>query len=295
VGSAVVPDLPLDPPLCRSAALIPLREKSPSQCTVNLFVDADHAYSIAVDESEQVDRPRLTSTPRYPSGNDGPMRPLIERRECPGGPPTIDLGRPADGGVWGWWFCNRCNGRTGRWDQTYQRVWRNLLSSVHEPNHAHANRYRAQAQFDVGAFIRAVWAWAFALDERMRHDAPDVAKAVLSGDPVNPPRDVMVGLALTRSLRLLVSQQRHAAEITVDLTTGQSSISSTPWAVIAAPPFSIAVADLRDADLLPHANVSHLLTHRAGDRPKIELELPIIDFAIHEVRGPISFDVLSRV
>lgn len=54
-----------------------------------------------------------THVPAKATGNDGEMRGLVRRYEDADSLPSVGLGRPADGGMWGWWFYEECNNRTG--------------------------------------------------------------------------------------------------------------------------------------------------------------------------------------
>ena len=52
-----------------------------------------------------------------------------------------------------------------------------------------------------------MWAWMFALDPNLRLNEPNLAAAVLSGDPVEPPTDKKLLIGATTSLGIWVSGQ----------------------------------------------------------------------------------------
>lgn len=227
--------------------------------------------------------------------NNGAIRTLVTRQETAGATSLLGYSRPSGGGgMWGYWFCGSCNKTTGRWDEVYMRLWTHFVSKMYDPAIANLNFYRAHAEFDVGAFGRAIWAWAFALDAGLRLEHPGVATAILTGDSVAEPADVVVGLALTRALRQFVSGHRDAIALTVDLT-GQADhrAEPTPRAVVAAPPFNVVVADTDSRSLFPHTSIGPLLEQPAGRRMAIELPLPIVDVNVADsARGPVTFSQL---
>lgn len=197
--------------------------------------------------------------------------------------------------MWGYWLCGPCNHATGRWDEVYKDLWAHFVSKMYDPAIADLNFYSAHAEFDVGAFGRAIWAWAFALDAGLRLELPNIAAAVVTGDAVAEPADVVVGLALTRTLRQFVSGQRDAIALTVDLT-GQAEhhAEPTPRAVVAAPPFNVVVVDAGARDAVPHTSIGPLLEQPAGKRVAIELPLPIVDVNVPDTaRGPVTSDQLA--
>lgn len=258
----------------------------------NHRAERDEACRLCGSTQEPLTR---THVPMRRSGNDGPMRPLVRRREQPEALPILDYGRSSDGGIWGWWFCGPCNRRTGRWDEAYQTIWHRILDSVHKPEHASSNQYRATASFDVGSFVRSLIAWAFALDETLREREPAVAAAVLSGDAGPGPQDHFIGLALTRSTRIFVSAQPEAREVSLDLSTGESRSSGNPRVVVAAPPFNLVLAERESADRVPHLDLGGLLSHPAEHSTLVTLSLPIIDVNVPDgPSGPIGFDALDR-
>lgn len=64
-----------------------------------------------------------------------------------------------------------------------------------------------------GAVVRAMWAWMFALDPNLRLNELDLAAAILSGDPVEPPSDKKLLIGATTSLGIWVSGQVGGARL----------------------------------------------------------------------------------
>lgn len=149
--------------------------------------------------------------PPHASGNDGDARPAVERLTVEGDR-VLDLGRPTAGGVWGYWFCENCNNRTGTWDQEYLRWQVPLLQKLHFSNEPRNGPLVGEfTNADPGAFIRCLWAWMFALDRQLLHREPEVAKAVRTGGPCNPPTAVRLLIAISMSLRMWMAGQDGVA------------------------------------------------------------------------------------
>lgn len=96
------------------------------------------------------------------------------------------LGRELEGGMWGRWFCEPCNNRTGRWDEEYLRWREDLLPALHDPRLPGNTVEIRSALLDPGAFVRSLWAWMIALSDHLGERHPEVGTAVLSGEPEDP-------------------------------------------------------------------------------------------------------------
>ncbi len=90
------------------------------------------------------------------------------------------------GGMWGRWYCEPCNNRTGLGDEEYLRWCPDLLAALHDPANSGNTISFVSTLLDPGAFVRSLWAWGFALADNLRAACPDVAASVLAGDPVAP-------------------------------------------------------------------------------------------------------------
>ena len=234
------------------------------------------------------------------SGNDGKMRALVEEIHDEGS--RIRLGRESDGGMWGYWFCEPCNNATGRWDETYLRWQVAMVNVVHDPAKAGSARGWIGgdvSSLDPGGFARSVWSWAFARNEELRDMVPDVADAVRSGAPVDPPHSVHVMLALTTSTRLFISRQVEATFLHFRLGDGSATAEPTPWTVIGAPPFNMAVVPHEHLDLLPlHVDIGPLLQIPAGATiaEKLEVKFRVLDLEFLEgITEPIRYSSLGGV
>src|SRR5689334_21420081 len=71
-----------------------------------------------------------THVPPRAAGNDGAASPPT-RVLGPDGVWRYGRGRERDGGMWGRWFCEPCNNRTGRFDEEYVRWSRDLFGLMH--------------------------------------------------------------------------------------------------------------------------------------------------------------------
>jgi len=234
------------------------------------------------------------------SGNEGKMRALVEEVHDEGS--RVRLGRESDGGIWGYWFCEPCNNATGRWDETYLRWQVAMLDVVHDPAKIGLSRGWIGgdvSSLDPGGFVRAVWAWAFARNEELRGMIPDVADAVRSGAAVNPPDSVHVMLALTTSTRIFVSRQVEATYLQFGLSDGTATAEPTPWTVVGAPPFNMAVVPHDHVDLLRfHVDTGPLLQIPAGATvaERLEMKLRLLDLEFLEgIAAPIRYTSLGGV
>jgi len=115
-----------------------------------------------------------------------------------GGLDQVRLGRLRDGGTWVRELCRPCNGLTGRYDQEFARWWR-ALALRWEDLRAQPIGTEAPFQFEdvrPGAFVRSVLAGMHALNPTLRDRWPELAKAVLTGEAIDPPGDILLLLSL---------------------------------------------------------------------------------------------------
>ncbi|MFN3256268.1 MAG: hypothetical protein ACE37B_11265 [Ilumatobacter sp.] len=220
------------------------------------------------------------------------MRGLVRRYEGADSLPSIGLGRPSDGGMWGWWFCEACNNRTGAWDERYLNFWRQVLGRVHSETPV-VDGLAFRGQCDAGAIGRAIWAWAFALDGNLRDQHPAVAEAVRLGTAVTPPEDVFLRFAVTTSLKMWTTSQEDVIEINLDLRDGTSALSATPRLVVAAPPFYATLVDHASEHHVPWFDLGPLLTYPVGEQHEIFFTLPLIGEIDRGSHRPVMLSDLS--
>jgi hypothetical protein len=134
-----------------------------------------------------VTRLTLTHVPSKSAGNVGTRQaPMIEIDDA--GRRTHGLGREALGGMADYWYCATCNNeRTRRWDEEYARWVPGLFAALHNERNEGNTVSATAVDLDVGAFVRCLWAWFFAVADGLRERIPEVAAAVRGGDPVTPP------------------------------------------------------------------------------------------------------------
>lgn len=245
-------------------------------------------------------RTKLTRThvPPRAAGNSGRARRGVEHERGDGAVLT-GLSRPKDGGASGLWLCRRCNGATGRWDKEYVQWVRGLVLQLHDGGAATGSRFTASIRAgDPGAVVRSMWAWMFALDAELLTRQPALAKAVLTGAPVEPPHDVRLLLAATRSLRIWACGQAggYAVDSAVDGAGGHlmpsgawvpgSRVLSVPRAVVASPPFVALLAGVNDDVRVPYFDTAGWLAERAPERREVSLYLPFVRPL--EADGPVT-------
>jgi hypothetical protein len=174
---------------------------------------------------------------------------------------TYGLGRETYGGMWGYWFCATCNSdRTRPWNEEYSRWVPPIFRAIHNPQSSGDTLSAIFADLDPGAFARCVWAWFFATCKGLREQLPEVAAAVRTGEPVQPPaRLPRVFLACTRDLQFSMMGGRFSTGIT-------------------APPFGAVLVDERTRYLVPSwFDVALWLPQRPGRRRDLSLTLPIVE------------------
>lgn len=239
------------------------------------------------------------------AGNSNPMR-VAGTVQNEDGLSTSALGRPMEGGIRGWWFCGErggnCNGRTGVWDEEFQNWWKLVGESIHfnagRLGPTHVGQF---SNADPGRFIRAVWAWMFALDETLVDSHDDLAAAVRFGYATDPPKDICLLLGVTTSLRIWVSAQRDSYNVTTTLGgDGFSQHRSGIWAptpevveqprvVVSAPPFIAVLASGDNAQQLPLTDVGVWLRESTGLRRQVDLSLPFVHVRRQDVPTPIAY------
>lgn len=221
------------------------------------------------------------------------------------GLPTTTLGRPLEGGIRGWWFCGEpggnCNGRTGAWDEEFRDWWKLVGESIHfDVGRLRPTHVGQFSNADPGKFIRALWAWMFALDETLVDSHADLAAAVRFGYATDPPEGICLLLGLTTSLRIWVSAQRGSYNVTTMLGgDGFSQHRSGLWApmpevdeqprvVVSAPPFVAVLANVDNAQQLPLTDVGGWLRDGTGVRRQVVLSVPFVHVRRQDVLAPIA-------
>ena len=189
-----------------------------------------------------------THVPARASGNAGPAR-RPTRVLGSDGVWRYDLGHEEDGGMWGRWFCEPCNNATGKWDEEYLRWAGDVFGALHHPSAGKGNRISARSsQLKPGAFVRALWAWMFALSDLLPAKYPDLATAVRTGAPAKPPSTINLLLGATRDLQFGILGLYRSVTVTappfvallVTLRAGGRDIErralfdTTPWLRIPA-------------------------------------------------------------
>jgi hypothetical protein len=228
-----------------------------------------------------------THVPPKAAGNSGPARVAVEVVED--GISRIGLGTPKDGGMWGWWFCEGCNGITRRWDEEFMGWSIPLLLKIQEERRPiGVELYYEQTDGDPGAFVRELWAWAFAIDERLHTEYPAVAEAVRNGHATEPPDDHRMLLAVTSDLRIWVAGQRGGAAVrTSTQALGWHRCASglvlpgpeflpIPRVAVAAPPFVALLAESRDDPGLRLFDTGDWLKEPPGSRRPIYVPLTTV-------------------
>jgi len=192
-----------------------------------------------------------------------------ERRNCTTSGRRDWRGRSGDlrarreqlGGIRDYWFCADCNNETRRWDEAFVAWTYAPLAALHDPR-SRGSMFSARIiDADTGAFVRCLWAWMFAIsDVPLRDRLPDVAAAVKSGDPVGPPDDPRLLLAVTRDDRIAIQALSNSV-------------------VVTAPPFVAMLLSRRALEVGGNDgffDTAPWLLHAAGTRRTVEVTLPIV-------------------
>jgi hypothetical protein len=231
-----------------------------------------------------------THVPAHAAGNRGGMRSTV-MRTSKDGMTTLERDSERPGGMRGWWFCADCNGKTGLWDEEFLD-WQGRLLKVMHPD-GEAARLPPPGQFtdaDPGAFARAVWAWMFALDESetLHKTHAELAAAIRSGDPVEPPSDRRLLLALTTSLEMWLKSPASGTKVVRSSLQGDGwhqsgsvwtptpELRGVPLAAVSAPPF-VAVLTDGDREIPDLFDTGPWLTESARHRRVVPLLLPTVD------------------
>lgn len=241
-----------------------------------------------------------THVPPKGAGNCGEVRPAVDRIDEGGGAPTLALGRPTLGGMWGYWFCVDCNQRTGVWDAEYIRLHRHLVLYLHDgPERPRQRLMGTLPQLDVGAIARSMWAWSFALVPTLFERYPAIARAVRTGEAAEAPDDVDLLLGITMSLRLWATAQPDAWLVESNpsgvhqrasgLLIPGPKVEMLPIGAVASPPFSVVLAHHDRPSGVPHAVVNEWLLDPAGTRRDVVIDLPMIVVRSEDRPGPLGY------
>jgi hypothetical protein len=241
-----------------------------------------------------------THVPAKGAGNRGEARRAVERIDEGGGVPTLDLGRPTLGGMWGYWFCVECNHRTGVWDEEYIRLHQHLILHLHNgPERPRQRLMGTLPQLDIGAIARSMRAWSFALVPTLLDRYPAIARAVRTGEAAEVPDDVDLLLGITMSLRLWATAQPDAWLVESDpsgvrrrpsgLLVRGPNVELLPITAVASPPFSVVLAHGGRPSGVPHAVVNEWLRDPAGARRDVVFDLPMIVVRSEDGPGPLGY------
>lgn len=240
-----------------------------------------------------------THVPPKGAGNSGDARPAVQRVDSDG-MATLDFGRASKGGMWGYWFCIDCNGRTGVWDERYIDLHQRLLLHLHDgPERPRQKLMGELENLDVGAVARSMWAWSFALVPGMADRYPDLAEAVRTGEPVEPPGDIELLLGVTMDLRIWAIGQQDAVVVVRNLTGERARPSGLvvpgpttdplPLTAVGSPPFSVVLAHVDRPTGIPHTSVNEWLRDPAGVRRKVVLDLPMVETLGADSPSPMTY------
>lgn len=200
------------------------------------------------------------------------------------------LGRPSGGGgMWGRWFCERCNGATGRWEEEYIAWGLHVLLELQRQKPSAGQVLGLDFEdADPGAFGRMLWAWMFAVDDALRAEVPDIAHSVLSGVAVEPPAELRVLVGATTDLRLWLVGQRDGVamqsavggggwrETSRGLLTTLPEDVPLPRVAISAPPLVVLLAEAGHDPRVPYFDASAWLLDPAGQRRSAAMLLPVV-------------------
>lgn len=247
-----------------------------------------------------------THVPARAAGNQGRARYAVEFIDA-NGLSTTGLGRATDGGTWGRWFCEGCNGRTGKWDEEFLR-WAtpNLVIEIQRAKvRPGENFFYDKIEGDPAAFVRSLWAWAFAVDSELRKELPDLANAVRTGVAADAPASqCRLLLGATADLRIWVARQRGGYAIRSHLSgwyrtssgidVPGSEFLTVPQVAVSAPPFVALLARSGDAPHAPYFDTGPWLTESVGSRRRVSIRLPIVKpFGDADVINLVTYEELA--
>jgi hypothetical protein len=213
-----------------------------------------------------------THIPPRAAGNVGSAQTSVAIYDTETRASVLSLGRKSDGGTWGWWLCEQCNNRTELWEREYLRWVRPLFAEIQRVQPRYGQGIEcSMPSADPGAVARLLWGWMFALDPRMRIFYPDVASAILTGDPVEPPPNRRMLLAATPDLRIWMVRRRH--DVPLGLTPLPAAV---PLVAIASPPFVVVLADPSYELGNDYLDTSAWLRERAGERRAWQVRMPVV-------------------
>jgi hypothetical protein len=145
---------------------------------------------------------------------------------------------------------------------------------------------------------RSMWAWMFALIPDLRTRYPDLAQAVISGDPVRSPDDLRLLVAATSSLRIWVCGQDggFAVRGRLDGRDGHESPSglwapgpemvAVPRIAVSSPPFVVLLADSGDDVRANYFDTREWLEEDARSVRPVSLLLPMV--RAFDADGPVT-------
>lgn len=217
-----------------------------------------------------------THVPPRAVGNVGEARPAVLYFDEATGESTIALGRSAgQGGMWGWWLCARCNNRTAKWEGEYRRWSAEVSRAIREhPAPAWKRLSAKNPRADPGAFVRVLWSWMFAIDEKLRWGWPELAESILTGAPANAPRGLRLLLTATTS-QWIAAMKPVRARWTG--TGWDHDAANQPRVAVSAPPF-VAYLAIEGTDPAPGSlDTTEWLADHAGERRPLDLELLIVE------------------
>lgn len=216
-----------------------------------------------------------THVPPRAAGNIGEARPAVLFVDDEAGTSTVGFGRATHNGMSGWWLCSSCNNRAGRWEREYLGWRKPILAAIHESGAVHGQRLCARIpSADPGAFVRVLWAWMFAIDDRLLLGFPELAKAVLTGEPTLPPRGLRLLLAATPSPWIAAVKPRRA------LWTGHGwdpELANQPRVAVSAPPFVVLLAVDGTEPAPGFFDTAAWLADHAGTRRPLTLKLLLVE------------------
>ena len=177
--------------------------------------------------------------------------------------------RPREGGAWGYFLCEECNGATGNWDETLiEFVLEAGAHLLDEPN-LEPITLQGQARWYRGRLVRSLLAGMFALSRGLQGQHPGLAKAVISGDAFEMPGNLDIAMAFTLDLPIIAV---HQAGGVVVPPRGNGQL---PPCLIHSPPISAALVE-PGTPKLPHVSIGHWLEHSADDLTGSPLTVPFV-------------------